>query len=233
MARHDRRNHYSREQDLRAKAEARTREAIRQQNALFAQAHKEEDDEQLLQYVRNLAKALERTPDVGEVIGGTYIAERFGGWAKVLDAAELPASAVIPKLETSLVYKQEYKRQLKAIKQQLLQEKDQKREERRQKDTAGRALVLQQQEKDQRWGLEHENDTDEQLLAYVQQAAEKLGHTPLSKEVPGATYIAKRIGSWALVLHLAGLPLPKGVEPPNPKTLKAYLQRKHTDNEST
>ena len=230
MAKQDRRNHYGREERLRTEAAEKTREALYRQNLLFPQTHREADDQQLLQYVKNFAEELGQSPDACEVIGGSYIAQRFGGWENVLQAAGLSCPGEIPCPEKRLIYKKEFKRQMKELRQQRQTQKTQKQEERRQKDAAGRALVQEQQQRDALWGLEHEEDTEAQLLEYVKQMAAQLGHAPLSREVPGGTYIARRIGSWALVLHLCRLPLPDGVEPPNPKTLKAYLQRKSAEN---
>lgn len=230
MAKQGRRNYYGREEWLRIKAAEKTREALHRQNLLFPQTHKEADEQQLLQYVKDFAEELGHSPDACEVIGGSYIAQRFGGWEKVLEAAGLSSTGEISCPEKRLIYKKEFKRQLKALRQQQQTQKAQKQAERRQKDAAGRALVQEQQQRDALWGREHEEDTEEQLLAYVKQMAARLGHAPLSREVPGGTYIAKRIGSWALVLHLCDLPLPDGVKPPNPKTLKAYLQRKSAEN---
>lgn len=230
MAKQDRRNHYGKEGWLRTEAAEKTREALHRQNLLFPQTHRDIDDRQLLQYVKDFAEELGRSPDACEVIGGSYIAQRFGGWEKVLEAAGLSGPGEIPCPEKRLIYKKEFKRQLKALRQQQQVQKAQKQAERRQKDAAGRALVQEQQQRDALWGREHEEDTEAQLLEYVKQMAARLGHAPLSREVPGGTYIAKRIGSWALVLHLCDLPLPDGVKPPNPKTLKAYLQRKSAEN---
>jgi len=229
MAKQGRRNYYGREERLRTEAAEKTREALHRQNLLFPQTHKDIDDRQLLQYVKDFAEELGRSPDACEVIGGSYIAQRFGGWEKVLEAAGLSGPGEIPCPEKRLIYKKEFKRQLKALRQQQQVQKAQKQAERRQKDATGRALVQEQQQRDALWGLEHEEDTEAQLLEYVKQMAARLGHAPLSREVPGGTYIAKRIGSWALVLHLCDLPLPDGVEPPNPKTMKAYLQRKSAE----
>lgn len=233
IVKHDRRDHFKKDQEQRALIKQRTYVAVSQKNALFAKEHTADTNENLLQYVAAFAEELGKTPNACEIIGGSYISARFGGWEKVIAAAGLAPPGEVPVPEKRLIYKKEYIRQAKVLRRQKLEEKEQKREERRQKDAAGRVLVQEQLEKDRAWGAAHEADSDEQLLAYVKCTAEKLGHTPLSKEVPGATYIAKRVGSWALVLHLAGLPLPKGVKPPNPKTLKAYLQRKQVENQQS
>lgn len=56
--------------------------------------------------------------------------------------------------------------------------------------------------------LEHENDSDEQLLSYVRECAQKLGHSPWSREIVGGEMILKRFESWELVLRKAKLPQP-------------------------
>lgn len=204
--------------------------AVLQQKEIdFAKEHKEDTDEQLIEYLCTFSKELGRTPNAGEIVGGRYIASRFQGWEAAVSAAKLPMSGRAASFENRLIYKQEYKRQEKLVREAYHKEKQEGKALRQLKNAEGQALVQQQQERDRLWGLEHHTDTDEQLLEYVRKTAAELGYSPLSKEVPGATYIAKRIGSWALVLHLVELPMPKGVEPPNPKTLKTYVQRKNTE----
>ena len=44
--------------------------------------------------------------------------------------------------------------------------------------------------------LEHQNDTLEQLSAYLQSCMEDIGHPPAPVEVIGADYIIYRFGSW-------------------------------------
>ena len=62
------------------KVEGRTREALAQRNGAFAREHKAGSKEALLDYVRSEAARLWFTPNAVEIIGGTYIASRFGGW---------------------------------------------------------------------------------------------------------------------------------------------------------
>ena len=75
------------------------------------------------------------------------------------------------------------------------------------------------------WMEEHQTDTDAQLLQHVKQCAAEIGRTPLEKEVLGGMCIRERFGSWALVLHLAELPLRHGMKSLSPATLKQYLQK--------
>lgn len=87
---------------------------------------------------------------------------------------------------------------------------------------------LRRAEQDAIWGQAHKNDTEEALLKYVRQCAEERGKSPRMRDVLGGTYISQRFGSWALVLTLAGLKLPRGVELPSQRTINAY-QKKHKE----
>ena len=53
---------------------------------------------------------------------------------------------------------------------------------------------------------EHAHDTKLQLLAYVRQCAEELGHTPHKEEIIGGAFIAYRFDTWSRVIAEAGLP---------------------------
>mgnify|MGYP000419492563 CR=1 FL=1 len=54
--------------------------------------------------------------------------------------------------------------------------------------------------------LEHQNDTLEQLSAYLQSCMEDIGHPPAPVEVIGADYIIYRFGSWQAAIRLSSLP---------------------------
>lgn len=205
-----------------------TRAALVQKEEAFAKDHKGDTDEQLLEYVREFSKELGRTPNAGEIIGGRYIASRFCGWEVAVAAANLPAPGRPASLENRLIYKKEYKLQEKLVRQAYIEEKNAAKEIRRQKNADGRVAAQKKQEQDLLWGREHVQDTDDQLIEYVKMCAKSLGHSPVSQEVQGASFISRRFGSWAVVLTVAELPLPSGIEPPNPKTLKAYKERQKT-----
>ena len=49
--------------------------------------------------------------------------------------------------------------------------------------------------------LEHQNDTLEQLSAYLQSCMEDVGHPPAPVEVIGADYIIYRFGSWQAAIR--------------------------------
>ena len=49
--------------------------------------------------------------------------------------------------------------------------------------------------------LEHQNDTLEQLSAYLQTCMERIGHPPARVEVIGGDYIEYRFGTWQKALR--------------------------------
>ncbi len=62
--------------------------------------------------------------------------------------------------------------------------------------------------KDAEFVAAHRDDTDEQLIAYLQQCAQELGHTPHPREVFGGAMIGERFGGWSRAVDVAGLPYP-------------------------
>ena len=59
--------------------------------------------------------------------------------------------------------------------------------------------------------VDHAEDSNEQLIAYLKQMAAEIGYSPCEEEVIGGEYISKRFGGWAKAIWAAGLSLPKGV----------------------
>ena len=203
----------------------RVQEAIARKNKEFARTHKNDTDQQLLDYVRECAAEIKHTPQACEVIGGSFIAKRFGDWEQVVAAAKLPAPGSAPEVTKRLIYRKEYKYQAALFKKERNAQKANNTIRQKERSAAANAEKQLHMEKDAVWGREHREDTDEQLLAYVRRRAGELGRSPLMKEVLGATYISQRFGSWALVLTCAGLPLPKSVAPPKSSTISAYQKR--------
>ena len=66
------------------------------------------------------------------------------------------------------------------------------------------ALAAQEQE----FARNRGNDSDEQLLAYLQFCDQLLGHTPWPREIVGGSLIEQRFGSWEMALAKAKLPKP-------------------------
>lgn len=201
-------------------------------NKKFAAEHKASTDEELLEYVKTFSGKLGRIPNQDEIIGGPYIASRFGSWEHVLAKAKLPCpeEKSLP-LRKRLIYREEAKALEKEQKKIRAEKKKQMREELEQTKKEKAEANLKKIQEDLEWGKLHEGDTNQELIAYVQNVAEHLGHSPVSKEVPGAAYIIERIGSWPLVLTVAKLPLPKGMKEVNSKTLKAYREREQRETQ--
>lgn len=65
-------------------------QALEKQEQEFVEAHGSDTDEQLLTYLRQNAAHLGHTPWPREIIGGSFIEQRFGTWKNVLCRARLP-----------------------------------------------------------------------------------------------------------------------------------------------
>ena len=104
-------------------------EALEQQEADFRQQHAEDSDEQLIAYLRAWAIRKQHTPWPGEIVGGTFIEERFGSWNRVLALARLPVprtanqSASFARIKEETEHQKELYRRKKAEKKQLAQKR--------------------------------------------------------------------------------------------------------------
>ena len=63
------------------------------------------------------------------------------------------------------------------------------------------------EEAENRFAVEHAQDTEQQLADYLRKYADELGHTPWPREIPGGVTIQTRFGSWEAAV--AGLPFPE------------------------
>ena len=82
-------------------------EAMAFQEHDFAGSRGKDSDEQLLDYLRSCARLLGRTPWPREIVGGSYLEERFGSWELVLDKAKLPKPVTPDKLTDFARYQKE------------------------------------------------------------------------------------------------------------------------------
>ena len=64
-------------------------EALAERDRAWAAEHEADTDAELLDYLRQCAAELGHTPMRREVLGSTYIAERFGNWSVALTVAGL------------------------------------------------------------------------------------------------------------------------------------------------
>ena len=105
------------------------RESLMQQETQFAETHKNDTDEELLAYLRKCASELGHSPYRKELVGGTYIEDRFGSWEKALIKAGISRHHTTPgKVSTFQLVIDEtnrqkviYRKRKKEKKQQSLQ----------------------------------------------------------------------------------------------------------------
>ena len=142
MGKRERPLYFHGDQWFNKKVEGRTREALSRCNSEFCAAHRADSDEALLCYVRGEAVRLGFTPNAVEIIGGAYIASRFGGWAKVVAAAGLRPPGRAAEFTKRKIYKEEFKRQAKLFKQ----EREVAREQRRNANRAASHTAAEAQE---------------------------------------------------------------------------------------
>ena len=128
----------------------------------------------------------------------------------------------MPPLAERLIYKLEYKEQSKLFSKERMAAKESGSELQQQRVKVAKQEQEERLAQDLIWGKAHEADSDEELLAYLRQCTDELGRSPVMKDVVGGSYIAKRFGSWPLVLTLAEIPLPKGMLPPKQRQLDDY-----------
>ena len=60
------------------------------------------------------------------------------------------------------------------------------------------------EEAENRFAVEHAQDTEQQLADYLRKYADELGHTPWPREIPGGVTIQTRFGSWEAAVAEAG-----------------------------
>ena len=70
----------------------RTRAALDEQDRAFAERHAGDTLAELACYLRRCAEHWGRSPAPCEIVGGSYIADRFGSWSDALRAVQWPIS---------------------------------------------------------------------------------------------------------------------------------------------
>ena len=211
----------------------RTRRALEHKQSEFAQLHRDETDEQLLQHLRQAAQTIGYTPNPHEMIGGAYILSRFQTWEHAVSAAGLPKPGRLRPMRDRYIYKVEYKLQVTAFQEQRRAEKADRQQLAREKSKLAEEMRTQWEQEGRQWGQLHHNDSDEELLTYIRSCAEKLGHTPVKSEVEGSYYLCKRFISWPLALTAAQLPLPQGMKPPLQKDICEYRKQREARRKRT
>ena len=191
--------------------DARTNAALAEQEKAFAELHAQDSNAQLLDYLRRCAKELGKSPYMDEVIGGKYIAGRFGGWVQAVIAAGLPVPTKKAAPNGRKIYRDELKRQAALYRKEQTQRREDRKRSDQEKAERVRSEKQARLERDMQWGEIHRDMTEEDLLSYLRSCAEGLGRTPYTAEVEGGKYISRRLGGWAAAIERAGLPRPQDV----------------------
>lgn len=91
--------------------QTRTRQALGEKQEAFVREHQKDTWPQLGNYLRTCAGDLGHTPAQTEVIGGDFLAERFGTWELAIHYAGLPRRHKAPNDSEPFIVKQERKNQ--------------------------------------------------------------------------------------------------------------------------
>ena len=199
-----------REQKIRAMVNA----AMKEKNAAFLEDHQNDTDEQLLDYLRACARKLGHTPHPREVYGSYLLTQRFSGWANAVSAAGLTNPVHQISREQCRIYTDELRIQERMFKENMKKNRAARKTANQEKAELAHAEKQARLERDARWGEANGHMTDEELLTYLCECAETLGHVPYSNEVVGGRYISQRFGGWGMAIYRAGLPELKGVKGP-------------------
>lgn len=210
-----------REQKLKAMVNV----AMKEKNAAFLEEHRNDTDEQLLDYLRACARKLGHTPHPGEIYGSYLLTQRFSGWANAVSAAGLTNPVHQLSREQCRIYTDELRTQERMFKENREKDKAARKAANQEKAELAHAEKQARLERDARWGEENGNMTDEELLTYLCECAETLGHVPYSNEVVGGRYISQRFGGWGMAIYRAGLPELKGVKGPTAAEKAAMCAR--------
>ena len=86
-------------------------ESLAKQEEEFRQQHEADTDAQLLMYLRTWAIRLHHTPWPGEIVGGSFLLERFGSWNRALTLAKLSPPQTVNQSQSFARVKEETERQ--------------------------------------------------------------------------------------------------------------------------
>lgn len=195
----------------------RTVAALEARDAEFAEKHADTPLAHLAQYVGNRAELLRHTPSPCEIDGGTFIEERFGGWAAVLEMAHLRPPIKEPKLKDTARYKRE-----KAVQEPLFyEESERKKKAKRAKAAASHAAQQSRLKEKKRLEQEKKEARD---AAARQREIEKAGKGPQSRRCPAELPLSSHDGlngDCQLSIRVGG------EKPPLPPPLFVELQNQN------
>lgn len=199
-----------REQKLKVMVNA----AMKEKNAAFLEEHRNDTGEQLLNYLRTCARKLGHTPHPREIYGSCLLIQHFRSWENAVSVAGLTKPVHQISREQCRIYTDELRIQERMFKENREKDRAARKAANQEKAELAHAEKQARLERDTRWGEANGHMTDEELLTYLCECAETLGHVPYSNEVVGGRYISQRFGGWGVAIYRAGLPELKGVKGP-------------------
>lgn len=99
------------------------RESLAEKNRAFAEQHRPDSDEILLEYLRSCARELGHTPHAQEILGSELLTERFGDWNQTLERAGLPKLTTPDKLSAFRLWTEEEAEQKRIYTQRKAEKK--------------------------------------------------------------------------------------------------------------
>ena len=176
------------------------------QETEFARLHKNDTDEELIAYLVKCSKELGRCPKKDEVIGHTYLKQRFGPWPRILERAGLKEKSQkrIEK-EQKMNWTENSK---SVINHGSLRRYQQLADKNLQKELKKPERVKLESEFAQR----HESDTDAELYELLKELKAKHGKRLNPTNTIGYTYFVKRLGAWNEVMRKISTDLKNGNE---------------------
>ncbi|MBO5453972.1 MAG: hypothetical protein J6A69_08445 [Clostridia bacterium] len=176
-------------------------QTLQKQEAEFARTHKSDTDDELIAYLVKCSKELGRCPKKEDIIGHTYLKQRFGPWPRILERAGLKEKSQ-KRLEKE--QKMNWTENSKAvINHGSLNRINQLAEKKLKKEFKKPERIKSEAE----FAQKHSADTDAELYEYLKQLKAKHGKRLNPTNTIGYTYLVKRLGAWNEVMRQISMDL--------------------------
>ena len=170
-------------------------QTLQKQEAEFARTHKSDTDDELIAYLVKCSKELGRCPKKEDIIGHTYLKQRFGPWPRILERAGLKEKSQ-KRLEKE--QKMNWTENSKAvINHGSLNRINQLAEKKLKKEFKKPERIKSEAE----FAQKHSADTDAELYESLKQLKAKHGKRLNPTNTIGYTYLVKRLGAWNEVMR--------------------------------
>ncbi|MDY3305101.1 MAG: hypothetical protein SOW78_12670 [Clostridia bacterium] len=176
-------------------------QTLQKQEAEFARTHKSDTDDELIAYLVKCSKELGRCPKKEDIIGHTYLKQRFGPWPRILERAGLKEKSQ-KRLEKE--QKMNWTENSKAvINHGSLNRINQLAEKKLKKEFKKPERIKSEAE----FAQKHSADTDAELYEYLKELKAKCGKMLNPTNTIGYTYLVKRLGAWNEVMRQISMDL--------------------------